>query len=103
MNSRLNPIQIVTLTKGPLSDLHYSSNTEQFQIQTSRSSDFEGFPHLNGLYLDPFCNVFCCLFSDEADRYIKMGILNAIFVFGRSAGLIGHYIDQRRLGITPLS
>ena len=24
--------------------------------------------------------------SDEADRYIKMGILNAIFVFGRSAG-----------------
>jgi len=41
---------------------------------------------------------FCCfIHSEEADRYIKGGILNAIFVFGRSAGLIGHYIDQRRL------
>lgn len=28
-------------------------------------------------------------YREEADRYIQMGILNAIFVFGRSAGLIG--------------
>ena len=51
----------------------------------------------------PTVMYFYYLFSDEADRYIKMGILNAIFVFGRSAGLIGHYIDQRRLGIISLS
>ena len=34
---------------------------------------------------------------DEADRYLKMGILNAIFVLGRTTGFIGHYIDQLRL------
>jgi len=40
---------------------------------------------------------FFFLRREEADGYIRMGILNAIFVFGRSAGLIGHYIDQLRL------
>merc|ERR1712226_1296471 len=34
---------------------------------------------------------------DEADRYVKMGILNGIFVLGRTTGFIGHYIDQLRL------
>ena len=34
---------------------------------------------------------------DEADRYLKMGILNGIFVLGRTTGFIGHYIDQLRL------
>jgi hypothetical protein len=34
---------------------------------------------------------------DEADKYIHMGILNAIFVLGRTTGFIGHYVDQRRL------
>ena len=34
---------------------------------------------------------------EEADRYIHMGILNAIFVLGRTTGFIGHYIDQSRL------
>ena len=34
---------------------------------------------------------------DEADRYLKMGILNAIFVLGRTTGFIGHHIDQLRL------
>ena len=38
------------------------------------------------------------LFSrEEADRYINMGILNAVFVLGRTAGFIGHYVDQCRL------
>ena len=30
-------------------------------------------------------------------RYIHMGILNAIFVLGRTTGFIGHFIDQSRL------
>jgi len=34
---------------------------------------------------------------EEADRYIHMGILNAIFVLGRTTGFIGHYVDQCRL------
>ena len=34
---------------------------------------------------------------EEADMYVHMGILNAIFVLGRTTGFIGHYIDQSRL------
>jgi|YNPNPStandDraft_1061719.scaffolds.fasta_scaffold00473_20 succinyl-CoA synthetase alpha subunit/citrate synthase len=35
--------------------------------------------------------------KEEADEYIKMGALNGLFVLGRSIGLIGHYLDQKRL------
>jgi len=35
--------------------------------------------------------------KQEADDYIKMGALNALFVLGRSMGLVGHYLDQKRL------
>jgi len=34
---------------------------------------------------------------EEADKYIHMGILNAIFVLGRTTGFIGHFIDQTRM------
>lgn len=34
---------------------------------------------------------------EEADEYIKMGALNGLFVLGRSIGLIGHHLDQKRL------
>jgi ATP citrate (pro-S)-lyase len=37
------------------------------------------------------------LTKKEADDYIKMGALNGLFVLGRSIGLIGHYLDQKRL------
>ena len=37
------------------------------------------------------------LTKQEADDYIKMGALNGLFVIGRSIGLIGHYLDQKRL------
>jgi len=37
-------------------------------------------------------------FSDaEIDQMIAMGTFNALFVLGRSIGLIGHYFDQNRL------
>jgi ATP citrate (pro-S)-lyase len=35
--------------------------------------------------------------KEQADEYIKMGALNGLFVLGRSIGLIGHYLDQKRL------
>lgn len=34
---------------------------------------------------------------EEADEYIQIGTLNALFVLGRSIGFIGHHIDQKRL------
>lgn len=35
--------------------------------------------------------------KEEADDYIKMGALNGLFVLGRSIGLVGHHLDQKRL------
>mmetsp|Transcript_30290 Transcript_30290/g.70695 ORF Transcript_30290/g.70695 Transcript_30290/m.70695 type:complete len:1129 (-) Transcript_30290:374-3760(-) len=34
---------------------------------------------------------------EEADEYIHGGVLNGLFVLGRSIGFIGHYLDQKRL------
>eukprot|EP00656_Telonema_subtile_P008371 TRINITY_DN13910_c0_g1_i2.p1 TRINITY_DN13910_c0_g1~~TRINITY_DN13910_c0_g1_i2.p1 ORF type:complete len:1094 (-),score=318.64 TRINITY_DN13910_c0_g1_i2:280-3561(-) len=34
---------------------------------------------------------------EEADDYIEMGCLNALFVLGRTIGFIGHFLDQVRL------
>eukprot|EP00039_Didymoeca_costata_P001244 m.50999 g.50999 ORF g.50999 m.50999 type:complete len:1070 (+) comp10700_c0_seq3:46-3255(+) len=40
----------------------------------------------------------CGTFSaQEANEYIQNGALNAIFILGRTTGLIGHYLDQQRL------
>jgi ATP citrate (pro-S)-lyase len=35
--------------------------------------------------------------SEETDEYLKNGVLNGLFVLGRSIGLIAHHIDQKRL------
>ncbi|TGZ83632.1 citrate synthase [Ascodesmis nigricans] len=40
----------------------------------------------------------CGAFSaEEAEEYLKIGVLNGLFVLGRSIGLIAHYLDQKRL------
>jgi ATP citrate (pro-S)-lyase len=33
----------------------------------------------------------------EADDYVKMGALNGLFVVGRTIGMTGHFLDQKRL------
>lgn len=35
--------------------------------------------------------------QEEAEDYLKMGVLNGLFVLGRSIGLIAHFLDQKRL------
>jgi len=35
--------------------------------------------------------------KEESDEYVKMGALNGLFVLGRTIGLIGHFLDQKRL------
>jgi ATP citrate (pro-S)-lyase len=37
------------------------------------------------------------LSKEEADEYIKMGALNGLFVVGRTIGITGHFLDQKRL------
>jgi ATP citrate (pro-S)-lyase len=40
----------------------------------------------------------CGAFSpEEAEDYLGMGVLNGLFVLGRSIGLIAHFLDQKRL------
>ncbi|MDY7010497.1 MAG: citrate/2-methylcitrate synthase [Planctomycetota bacterium] len=40
----------------------------------------------------------CGAFTQEEVReYVDMGALNGLFVLGRSIGLIGHFLDQKRL------
>ena len=36
--------------------------------------------------------------TKEANEIIEIGYLNALFVVARSIGLIGHALDQKRLG-----
>jgi citrate synthase len=35
--------------------------------------------------------------AEEAEDYLRMGVLNGLFVLGRSIGLIAHFLDQKRL------
>ena len=35
--------------------------------------------------------------AEEVEDYLRMGVLNGLFVLGRSIGLIAHYLDQKRL------
>ena len=45
-----------------------------------------------------FADLLRAEFGKElADEYISMGALNGLFVLGRSIGLTGHYLDQKRL------
>ncbi|BFZ60076.1 ATP citrate lyase subunit 1 [Saitoella coloradoensis] len=34
---------------------------------------------------------------EEGEEYLKLGVLNGMFVLGRSIGFIGHHLDQKRL------
>jgi len=41
----------------------------------------------------------CGAFSkEEIDEVVRLGYLNGLFALGRSIGLIGHILDQKRLG-----
>jgi hypothetical protein len=49
------------------------------------------------LFLDLMssCGAFT---KDEIDEVVRLGYLNGLFALGRSIGLIGHILDQKRLG-----
>lgn len=35
--------------------------------------------------------------KEEADNYVEMGALNGLFVLARAIGIMGHYLDQKKL------
>ena len=39
--------------------------------------------------------------AEEAEQYLSIGILNGLFVLGRSIGLIAHFLDQKRVSACP--
>ena len=51
------------------------------------------------LFVKMLVNKFTAFFvnREEAQEFIDVGTLNALFVLGRSMGFIGHYLDQKRL------
>jgi ATP citrate (pro-S)-lyase len=38
-----------------------------------------------------------CFTREEAQEFIDIGVLNGLFVLGRSVGFIRHFLDQKRL------
>jgi len=38
-----------------------------------------------------------CFSEEEAENNVENGVLNGLFVLGRSIGFIGHFLDQKRL------
>jgi len=56
------------------------------------------------LNVDGCIGVLCCdmlrgigYTRDEVREFVDLGILNALFVLGRSIGFMGHVMDQKRL------
>jgi ATP citrate (pro-S)-lyase len=56
------------------------------------------------LNVDGCIGVLCCdmlrgigYSRDEVREFVNLGILNALFVLGRSIGFMGHIMDQKRL------
>lgn len=56
--------------------------------------------NVDGAIAASFCDLLYSsgAFTDEeAGEYLRNGVLNGLFVLGRSMGFIGHYLDQKQL------
>lgn len=56
--------------------------------------------NVDGIVASAMVDLFrhCQLFTqEEGNNYIRMGSINALFVLGRTIGLVGHYLDQKRM------
>ena len=54
--------------------------------------------NVDGAIAASFCDLLIgsgAFSEEEASEYLKVGVLNGLFVLGRSIGFIGHSIDQR--------
>lgn len=98
-----NPDQRVVLVK-EFAEKHFESNQlleyalQVERITTKKKSNL--ILNVDGCIGVCFVDLLrsCGLFTKaEADEYVKMGVLNGLFVLGRSIGFIGHFLDQTRL------
>eukprot|EP01095_Lingulamoeba_sp_RSL-Kostka_P007040 TRINITY_DN221_c3_g1_i1.p1 TRINITY_DN221_c3_g1~~TRINITY_DN221_c3_g1_i1.p1 ORF type:complete len:634 (-),score=258.90 TRINITY_DN221_c3_g1_i1:96-1997(-) len=80
--------------------LDFALQVEQYTLKKASNLVLNVDGCIGALFLDLMES--CAAFSaDEIDSIVEIGYLNGLFVLGRSIGLIGHALDQKRLN-TPL-
>ena len=76
--------------------LDYALRVEQYTLKKASNLVLNVDGCIGALFLDLMDS--CASFStEEMDEIVKIGYLNGLFVLGRSIGLIGHALDQKRL------
>lgn len=99
-----NPDKRVTILKEfaqknvpSLTYLHYALGVEKVTTQKADSLILNVDGCIGALFLDALHS--CTLFSsEEINEIIKIGYMNGLFALARSIGMIGHILDQKRLG-----
>jgi ATP citrate (pro-S)-lyase len=76
--------------------LDYALEVEQVTTQKKENLILNVDGAIAACMVDLLCH--CGIFEkDEGRKYIEIGCLNGLFVLGRTIGLLGHAIDQKRL------
>eukprot|EP00011_Vannellida_sp_DIVA3-517-6-12_P013710 CAMPEP_0114629458 /NCGR_PEP_ID=MMETSP0168-20121206/13369_1 /TAXON_ID=95228 ORGANISM="Vannella sp., Strain DIVA3 517/6/12" /NCGR_SAMPLE_ID=MMETSP0168 /ASSEMBLY_ACC=CAM_ASM_000044 /LENGTH=610 /DNA_ID=CAMNT_0001840917 /DNA_START=60 /DNA_END=1892 /DNA_ORIENTATION=- len=76
--------------------LDFALQVEQYTLKKAANLVLNVDGCIGALFLDLMES--CAAFTnDEMDEIVKIGYLNGLFVLGRSIGLIGHALDQKRL------
>lgn len=76
--------------------LDYALATED--VTTSKKDNL--ILNIDGAIAVSFCDMLRssgAFTAEEASEYLRNGVLNGLFVLGRSIGFIGHHLDQKRL------
>lgn len=77
--------------------LSYAVSVEEYTLQKSSNLVLNVDGCIGALFLDLLASS-SAFTKSEADDIVKIGYLNALFVVARSIGLVGHALDQKRLG-----
>jgi ATP citrate (pro-S)-lyase len=76
--------------------LNYALAVEQVTLKKASNLVLNVDGCIAALFLDLMDS--CAAFSqEEMQQIVEIGYLNGMFVLGRSIGLIGHALDQKRL------
>ena len=77
--------------------LDYAVSVEEYTLTKSSNLVLNVDGCIGALFLDLLAGSGAFT-TKEADEIISIGYLNALFVVARSIGLVGHALDQKRLG-----
>lgn len=77
--------------------LDYAISVETYTLQKAANLVLNVDGCIGALFLDLLGSVGS-FSKEEVDEIVSIGYLNGLFVLARSIGLIGHALDQKRLG-----